>query len=620
MKRYAPWVLACIAVAVGAWLIFPAAVPRQDPVTTLPPPAGTPLLRYSIKAGMAYRYTLSFTQHSITSMLGAPAADQTGITADVNLGIEYRLIGLGHGVGLVLDKIEPASFVVARQSVIPDAKPLLGIMMVADMDSHGHVSELRFADNTPEMVKRLGHLLLAETQVHLGEGPSWDVDETTQHGVAPTRYALAGTTATHASLVKKRDSYRTLQNVHPAATDVRQTVEMMDTIRFSMEGHVLELQGKELIVATTPQGAEAYRSVSNRKLEFLGREPMDVAEVQARLGTFVASQKLMQVVPSRDAREALLKQRVGDMTPEKLVADLLTFGNAEQMPGHNQWLVQATGLLILHPELCERMVEIFQDKALGPPGRALVLDLLVGAGHSAAQRALRTALQTGTARSDPKFAVLFQRLSLVARPDGETLRFVSDRLEQGKGNERIAAIYTLGSAAGQRAKSGNAQEGEEAANKLSKGLESTKEVQEKVAYLEGLGNSGLLVFAPQIASYASNPSAQVRLATANALRTMDSPQTRDTLLTLAQDNETLVQKRAINSMRQDAPLDPQLLAGLLAAVQARRISEFSYLDLVNLLQPHLNKEPIVAEIFNTILQQDLKDPTVKARIRALLGA
>jgi len=272
----------------------------------------------------------------------------------------------------------------------------------------------------------------------------------------------------------------------------------------------------------------------------------------------------------------------------------------------------------MHPELCQQLVPLFDDAKVGPAGRNMIVDLLASVGHAQAQQALRDILQGKAAREDRAFPLLYQRLSLVQNPDPQTMKFVSTQYQSTQGPAHHAAMYSLGSAAGHRYRAGDHEGGLAAARQLERDLAAARDPAEREYLLESLGNAGLAEQAATIQSYASSTDANVRLAAANALRKMQGVQVQQTLMGMVSDADPMVAEQAMLSLAK-TELTQEMLSSLAALVAARSIGERSYEVLVTLLQPYQGRSPTVTEIFQSILSQDLRDPTVKVRIRNMLG-
>ena len=124
-------------------------------------------------------------------------------------------------------------------------------------------------------------------------------------------------------------------------------------------------------------------------LRLLRVEPFGVDQALAAAAAVVPSTGPMDVVESGAGRRNALLLRAAGLTGAQLVLDIRAHATMERLPDHNRWLWRATGLLKLEPALCSQLVTLFQDKTLGQETRALILDLLVGAGHATAQEAMR---------------------------------------------------------------------------------------------------------------------------------------------------------------------------------------------------------------------------------------
>ena len=91
---------------------------------------------------------------------------------------------------------------------------------------------------------------------------------------------------------------------------------------------------------------------------------------------------------------------------------------------------------------------MFQKPGMSSNGRAFICDLLSSAGTPEAQAALRDALGSDAALSDPeRYPAMLQRFSFVMKPTPETTTFLETQMAAGKGVDRLAAAHSLGAAA-----------------------------------------------------------------------------------------------------------------------------------------------------------------------------
>ncbi|MCB9549589.1 MAG: HEAT repeat domain-containing protein [Myxococcales bacterium] len=586
-----------LPLVVVAALAAALVVGRGGPSAPAAPDAG---LRFP--TGQALRYRLVHTGHhrvAPTALGSAPA-----IVADADLALDVTLRGVGRvdgawRVALGFGAIERASLVVGGQDALGDAAAWRGLEATLDVAPSGAVQGVRFPAGAPAPFRTLVQLILTETQIRLGEGTTWTVPETTQHGVARSVYTQAD-----GHLTRTRAGYDRLQAVPDgeAEVDGRATVTLED-------GHVRRLAAEETLRARAA-GRSALEARTETRFELVAvvadERPAPRGLVAARLGEGAE-------VADHDAR--LLADRIDGLTPEALEAMLRGAAQSGRLPDHNRSLWRAVGLLRSDDGLCASLAELAAAADASSAGRGLVLDLLTSAGTPAAQAALRDALGAESVRQDPKFPLLFQRLSLITLPDAETLAYLEAHYDAPGGETLGAAAFALGAAAGRTARAGDAQ-GRALADRLLADLEAAQTPDQQAVRLIALGNAGLPDHQDALLPFARAEDPEVRRAAAASLRKLETPAARAALLELAGDAEIRVQRRALESLgRQGAR--PEELAPL--ARLAGTTAEPALDLLVDLAAPHA-QSPGGRAILDAILGRKLRDARIKSRIRALLGA
>jgi hypothetical protein len=206
-------------------------------------------------------------------------------------------------------------------------------------------------------------------------------------------------------------------------------------------------------------------------------------------------------------------------------------------------------LLRLNPKEGEALAHVFEDEAVTDETRLLVLDLLAGAGTFEAQVILRRLLALAVARRSARtFANFVQRLAIVERPDGPTLRFLMSVYAEARNEAhdiRAACAYALGAAAGQALATGELDTAVRASNVLRRDLLAATSIGDKCALLTALGNAGVASDVMVVARFTQDLDAPVRSAAALAFRKLNAPEARANLLTLLADRESKVAQCAL---------------------------------------------------------------------------
>jgi hypothetical protein len=502
-------------------------------------------------------------------------------------------------------------------NTLEDEALLLAHETVVHVDGHGRATALAFPPHQTEMARRLMQLVWSEIQLTTAENSPWEVMETTQHGDVMSRYQHAAAANGTAVLERVRNRYARLNVVANAALveqDTRGTAHAV----LAGAGHPVSLDAQEHLTVRRNDGVVVLTSQAATSLRLLRVEPFAVDQALAAAAAVVPSTGPMDVVESGAGRRNALLLRAAGLTGAQLVLDIRAHATMERLPDHNRWLWRATGLLKLEPALCSQLVTLFQDKTLGQETRALILDLLVGAGHATAQEAMRDILRTRVAGEGRNASLMYQRLSLVKDPTPQTMQFLLDNFQATRGTPRNPRQYALGSGAGHRYRAGDRAGGLAAAAPLVEDLATARDPQRQVWLLEALGNAGLPEHASLVAGYASSPDPDVRRAAATALRKMPDAPNRGVLLGLLDDASVDVQLRALLSLDVRTLTEAELQR-VLDLVRQGAVDQQNYQSLVTMLQPALGTQDVVVAIYRAILEQTLQDPTVKSRIRNLLG-
>ncbi|MCC7384813.1 MAG: HEAT repeat domain-containing protein [Deltaproteobacteria bacterium] len=586
-------------------------------------------LRHRYPAGARYRYALRFREDLTVRLL--PGVDPGApLTTSLDLGAELTLSSYGeienqrYRLGVRLTALDPRVFRMGDAELFRSPEDVETALFdreaLVDLTERGEIVGLRFPEEPSPTFERVLQLLISELQVRVADEPTWSALESTHQGQAESRYRR--TTAggdLEVQLERTRPRYATLRaiRVRPKEPAPAQTLAARAEIRFARAGHLVELRAQERLSVERDRAGSVLSSSSTTTVELLAIESFDGAPPD--LDAYGTPRALAEIHPTEGAGESALIQRVEGMTKEQMLADLRQHGFGGRMPDHERWLWRVSGLLRLHPELCADLLAFFADPALGDLGRQLILDLLVGAGHAEAQAALRSALVSDAAKQDRHYSMLYQRLSLVKHPTDETLAFVEEQYRSQSGPGRKSEAYALGAAAGHRFLSSEPGPGKAIADRLLSDLTAARDPKTQATLLGALGNAGIPEHTPVLARFAAAKDASVRLEVAASLRKLDDPLARSTLIALAQDPQGTVQIRAVRALAEQ-PLGPGDVLALRDAVEARALREETYPSLVTLLQPYLERDAIVAEILRLILSQDLKEPSIKVRIRGLLGA
>jgi hypothetical protein len=555
-------------------------------------------------AGEKLRYSLRWSKEDRATLPPSRAPMVGSFDLDATLTLRSYGFEDGHWlVGAQLERIDRAHFAVDDRELIDEAATA-GLRRSEAMllvTSTGAVDQVLLPRDADELWKSTMQALASELEVIVEpRASSWTRTQRDALGSADVSYRVLGA----ASLSRRRTHYRELRSVEAAAM-ARSEQQISDDGRVELDGGHLsrlddERQTRIGVDGVTRLDARAQlhlRLVAVERGAAAERPPL--AELETRnLGVATLS-------PS--ARADLLRQRIGDMTTEELLADLTRAGAFRD---NAAWLWHASGLLIGHPELCAQLAERFAASR-STEEHALILDLLASAGHHEAQLAMRAALGSDAATRDPAYGLLLQRFSAVARPEPESAAFLADHARAGDHDLARASLYALGATTGRL---GDASETRRYNDVLVEAYRAAKQPAERAAALRALGNAGLTDDVPLAVAALGASDVEERAAATAALRHVVTPETTAALLDRVADPAAPVGAEALSALAA-RPLDDAELDRIAAAVDSASRETDGL--VVNLAASRLASSPNAAALLERVLAKT-DDPSLQARIRTLL--
>lgn len=270
------------------------------------------------------------------------------------------------------------------------------------------------------------------------------------------------------------------------------------------------------------------------------------------------------------------KSVASGVTVDSILSTLYVYGNQRQVPDHNRFLWQTVAYLRAHPEACAELRAAFVDPAANHTRRALILDLLVGAGHETAQHLLVALLEDPVIADDPQRRWLVQRAALLDHPGAEAAAFAQREFARTTGDDHHAAAFVLGAAGGH---SSDPAFRRTAIDTLTSELSRAEKPKEKSNLILALANTKDAQNTERFESFLRD-GAEVRAAVANALADTPGPAARTMLVSLAADEDSWVQLNAVRSLRQTG--DEGDLASLRALAEAGTLRDESLREYVRL--------------------------------------
>lgn len=607
-----PWMLLVLMVAAvgGAVLLIPATESRESESQAFE-------LRWPHEHELVYRLVYSARQRVALGVERTGEGSSPGLTGrlDVNARLVVRDIGIqehDRWIGFRLEDIQTLDLEIAGAqpfAAVQDIEQTFGnnAEAVAVLEPNGILREIRVAPDAPPLFLTVMRQLLQETSFTTGKGASWVVEERTPYGVARSSYRVVE----RAEIVRSRPDYVSLDAlaVVPSHGATRVTGEARFT--FSKGGWLRRLHGTEHITAGPSLAVDSEITLELAELRALSGKPVVVETIGYQPD---------QAPVTEQVRQNLLEQRIAGRTLEDLSKELRTWGDVENPPGLADFLWQATGYLTLHPEACRELAPLFREKGASSKRRARILDLLANVGHAQAQDVMRTLLALQETKADPRYVFMFQRLSLLEKPDEKTLGFVRDTFESSEGDPRLAAMYALGSVAAGRSKQGDEESSREVDERLRRELRDAADDSQRIHALRALAAVGSPLDVPLIAAHASSTDSSVRTVVALSLRNLQTPEAEHVLLDLASDGDAQVQRAALSTLNAYT-LTPEHLEALQNKVATASIVPEAYQELFLLMRDVGERnQDFVTNTARQMLANGIPDPEVRVRVQSLLGS
>jgi hypothetical protein len=622
MKRTAPFVLAAFVASAALTTLLLVREQRHASPPPSPSPTRSSPSFWSLRPGDVVVHRAMLAQ-AVQADAFAGRAGPASTTGQTNLDVDLQVVGLAddprgtlatlqftrvHDVRVVVDGVDLVDGSLADEGAATLTSPVATIVRAPS----GRVVALSVPPDAPPLWSRLVQLLLGETQFVLDDGASWDADERTAPLAVRAHYTRTDDADDHV-VVTRQATPTAVQ--FPRAALSHTTLSGQRTARFAA-GTLRALAGVEQLVVRDDDGRDVFVVDTTVSLTLVQRD--------RRATLPAAPARLVSIDPhvvTRDdaaARTQALSARVEGLTREELLATVTAALPTGAVPDHDRFLWRATGLLQQEPTLVATLKPLFFDARAGHEGRALVLDLLVGAAHANAQQLLCELLDTPVVQDDPRAALLRQRLTFVRHPSSETLAFVTTKAG-GTDSFRDPARMSLGAMAGALARSDRSPEAAAAAQRLVDWYDDARDDDERDVLVRALGNAGVDGFDGPVLAAARADDPRVRAVAASALRKLRSPRAHAALIALMRSNDAAVSRRAIDSLG-ERPFSAEVAEAVQAAVVDGALPDASYQPLVNLLAKNARTDATARATLTAILSADVHDAQVKARVRQILAA
>lgn len=477
-----------------------------------------------------------------------------------------------------------------------------GRTITAVHDPNGRLAGFEASpEQEPTIEERVLRILVTDAQFTKLAADKLVVEEPSRHGRSVFEYVQAGGAAR-----------KTLQRY--AAFDLHD--------KLHPKSHV-----------TTDEHANAtFEDVALRTLEASRTTTLrddaghELAALQMRLS--LRDLGAAAVIPPRVALSAITpvhgpdvaqkpRSHAGGLTAQALAEQLTREGDAGRVSNHDRFLWQASALLREKPEAAEALRTPYLDPKARHERRALIADLLAGAGTPKSQATLCELLASHAADDDARKHLLNQRIGLIAAPTTATVDFARKSfLDSAHDGTHTGWAYSLGALA--RALSGSDPNASGSLNDaLVSELRAATTPEQIAAALHALGNAGRVENVALIVPYAENPATIVRLAAADALRHTQTLESEGGLVALSTDAETQVAVRALEvlagfTMRED------LVSAARAAQKVEAPTEPVVRALIGLARSGLYTAPVATKALLEWLRPHARGES-RAQVDGLLG-
>lgn len=214
-------------------------------------------------------------------------------------------------------------------------------------------------------------------------------------------------------------------------------------------------------------------------------------------------------------------------------------------------------------------------------------------------------------KADPARSRLYQRLALLQSPAPRTVAFLDEKLRL-PGDWRDPARIGLGAAAKRLAVHGDDDAAARATDTLVALADRREGDRAEEVLVLALGNSAHALALEPILARVEAPRAQLRHIVAEALRFLDTPAGRASLLLPARDENDAITRRALDSLQQH-DMDNESWSTLRAAVESGAIREGAYASLINLCVK-MRLQGGARGVLEAMLAKGVTDTHVRARV------
>ena len=616
--------VAALAIVVVAVVITVRGRDAVEPTTSITP-------RLAVAAGTWVEHTVAIEETTSTVPFAAggaaPMKGATSVVLTLRLEAPRGLAPLPTGAmrlrARVVD-VERATLTVDGRSALPEdtAAKLLATTAELDLLPSGQVTSLRVPQSDDPTVRRLLGWMIGELTVSIADGSSWTAEERLPRATFNSHWRLDDNTDVAATLVRRE---RQLQKANAGTVDLgHSTVQGEARVVLLRRGVIKSFVADETSILRDKDGALVEQRSIHVTQTLVGEGILDDDANTDEIDSLdddavIAATAVEEAILSDAAGKDALRRRADGLTRELLHETLKGAVVSGAVGDPQRFMWRASAAIRLDDTIVDDIEALFLSDEARTPGRALLADLLVGAGTERAQTALVTVLDSPVVAAAPEHVALRQRLALLQAPTPATIAFLDAHASDDDGDWRDPARVALGSAVRHRSGHNDADGASAAFAALERESNDVADTSELQTLLIAHGNTYDARSLPFLSAHAADATAQIRHVVAGALRGIDDDGARATLATLGSDVDASVARRAWESLQAQPPrLDIVALAH--RGVQARTIPEGAWNTVVTLCAKRLQDDALKPEALATlqVVVDQAGDSRLISRARGLL--
>ncbi len=566
--------------------------------------------------GVERTYDVTWKSVSQAALAGVPDASAP-LSSELDLHAELVVRSHGEEAGTTLlvarlTKIDRARVSALGRDIVPTveaARSELGDRDAVVELVAGRLRDVRFAADAPALYRSMMRAILAELIAELGE------PGLVETAIGRARIEKRVDPKNDARSLTRRTRYEALEALPSGlSADGEQSVVANGVIERDAKNGIVRITSDEAVRVAESDGPlrwfDAKSSIAFALVRSETRAPSAVP-------VFPASSAAAAVDDA--SRATSLARRSNGVTLDSVIADVHIRGLLPRV-GTTEWIWRDSAYLELHPDDAEALLAaVGKDADVG--AQAAAFDLVVIAGTSQGEAALRKALASWGSREPDTYIVLVQRVGFLAAPSDATIDFVGSEYAawQKKHDARRtqACAYTLGALAGAVAHT-DRERARKIADRLVMDLYAAKTDDDRAALLRGLGNAGLAEDVTAVTIYASDPSDDVRAAVATALRRMNADAAVPALLRLLTDKNGAVARAAVSSLFRHT-LDDSAWAAINDTIATGRLAALARGALLNDLARKLGDDPHAETALRLLHDAPTTEPQIRMRIESLVA-